>query len=74
MLENHSYENFKTELEKRELVIYDTYQGDKRNSLDMWLKKRFGNDHNIFFSIYSINFQLSLTQYELSKTQTNQFY
>ena len=36
--ENHSYEDFKAELEKREPIIYDTYQGDKGNRFDKWLK------------------------------------
>lgn len=36
--ENHSYEDFKAELEKREPIIYDTYQGDKGNRFDKWLE------------------------------------
>ena len=36
--ENHTFEDFKTELKIRESVIYDTYQGDKGSSFDKWLE------------------------------------
>lgn len=36
--EGHSYEEFKTKLQKMRLDVYDTYEGDKGADFDKWLE------------------------------------
>lgn len=35
---NHKFEDFKYEVKKRKPVIYDTYEGDKKEKFDNWLE------------------------------------
>ena len=39
--EGHSYEEFKTKLQKMRLDVYDIYEGDKGADFDKWLENKW---------------------------------
>jgi hypothetical protein len=41
--EGHSYEEFKTKLQKMRLDVYDTYEGDKGADFDKWLENKWAS-------------------------------
>jgi hypothetical protein len=41
--EGHSYEEFKTKLQKMRLDVYDTYEGDKGADFDQWLENEWSS-------------------------------
>lgn len=39
--ENHTYEEFKEKLKKTRVDIFNTYEGDKGDTFDTWLKEKW---------------------------------
>ncbi|WP_392454823.1 HEAT repeat domain-containing protein [Chryseomicrobium aureum] len=39
--ENHTFDDFKAALRQKKPEIYDTYEGDKENKFEQWLKNKW---------------------------------